>query len=313
MTPEISVVIPAFNALRLLPETLNALKAQTFQNWEAVIVDDGSSDGTAAWLRAEARIDPRIHPIISENGGPSRARDKGVAYSSAPLIAFLDADDIWHDNRLTRLVETFEARPETSVLYSRVSFFRNDPGRPRAVSGILPRPATVEDLLRANPTCTMSNVAVRKEDFLNSGGFDPMIVYGEDREWLVRMAASGARIEGLNEILAQYRLVDGGLSTNLEGMREGWRASLATAQRLGVAPPEWKVEQAEADHLRYLARRALRLNAPPRVAARYALESFIHAPLMALSNLRRVGLVLFAAMAAPLIPGRVRRALFTGA
>lgn len=309
---QISVVIPAYNAMAHLPATLAGLQSQSFEDWEAVVVDDGSSDGTADWLASEAKADSRIHPVVSQNSGPSVARNKGVAYSDAPLIAFLDADDVWPEHRLERLVEIFEAREEAGVLYSRVAFFHETPRHISATSTILPRPARVIDVLRANPTCTMSNVAVRRELFLNSGGFDPMIVHGEDREWLVRVAAAGGRIEGLNEVLAYYRVVDGGLSTDLEAMRKGWRASVATAKRLGAAPPRAKLREAEADHLRYLARRALRLQAPPARAAGYALQSLGQSPLSIFSQFSRAAPVLIAALTAPLMPKKVRRALFAG-
>ena len=95
-------------------------------------------------------------------------------------------------------------------------------------------------------------------------------------------------------------------------MRQGWRASLAAAEAVGAAPPRRAIRGAEAAHLRYLARRALRLGLSPTTAARYAAASLMRAPMAALTDPGRAGAVTLAALAAPLTPKPMRRALYAG-
>lgn len=108
--PLVSIVTPVYNAARWLPETLATVKAQTFTDWEHLLVDDGSSDGSAKIVQQAAHSDPRIRLLRApRNAGPSAARNIALDAARGRFIAFLDADDLWLPEKLARSVEWMTA------------------------------------------------------------------------------------------------------------------------------------------------------------------------------------------------------------
>lgn len=105
MEPKISVIVPAYNNAPWLPKTLDSILAQTYENLEIIVVDDGSSDDTPAVLRHYAEKDVRIHPIRKANGGVTSARLLGVAESTGDWIGFVDGDDYIEPQMYARLME----------------------------------------------------------------------------------------------------------------------------------------------------------------------------------------------------------------
>ncbi|MDB2407389.1 glycosyltransferase family 2 protein [Jannaschia sp.] len=265
-----AVIIPARNAARTLPATLASLHAQTAP-WEGILVDDGSTDETASIARAAG-----LRVILGPRRGVAAARNVGVAASAAPRLAFLDADDLWAPDRLQR-----DAASGADASFGRVSFFDTDPARPTALSAHPAKRLSMADVVAENPTCTMSNIAVSRAAFMQAGGFDETMTHGEDLEWLIRLTGSGAHVAGLPQPLCFYRRSEAGLSSDLAAMRAGHVRAMATARRLGLDPGP----AAEAVHLRYLARRALRLRRPE--ARALALEGLRLAPRAFLSPARR--------------------------
>lgn len=302
--PFFSIIVPCFNASATLSETLDSIAAQTDVDWEALIVDDGSTDTTWAMAVARAARDSRIKVIRNPGSGPSAARNEGAFRARGEVMAFCDADDLWTPDKLTRMRETF-ARPDVDGAYARIAFF-DDKGS-RTVSTVPEGALTVPMLLGENPVCTMSNVAVRRQVFIESGGFDTTMVHNEDLEWLIRIAASGFRIVGLTDVLVRYRTSPTGLSANLAAMQAGRRAALTTAARMGFHPDR----RVEAIHLRYLARRALRIDAPPLQSLRLAVSGAMTSPVGFFSDIKRGALTFIAALTAPVMPRRLRRSLFS--
>src|SRR3954469_12256948 len=98
--PEVSVVIPAYNAAQTVGAAVDSVLAQTFGDFELIVVDDGSRDDTAEVVRA--RKDPRVNCVRTENGGVSAARNRGLDLAAGSLVAFLDADDAWQPAKLER-------------------------------------------------------------------------------------------------------------------------------------------------------------------------------------------------------------------
>ena len=104
--PLVSVITPVYNAASRLVETLASVRAQTFADWEHLLVDDGSTDDSVAVIEAAAREDDRIHLLrSSRNSGPSRARNAAIDLAAGRYLAFLDADDLWLPDKLARSVE----------------------------------------------------------------------------------------------------------------------------------------------------------------------------------------------------------------
>ena len=306
--PRFSVVIPCYNAAETIAETLTSVLDQTFFDFEVIIVDDGSTDETvaiAAWFAERSR---RIRIVSQTNEGPSVARNRAVFdHAQGELSAFLDADDIWPLDRLDILDHRFAKANAPTVAYGRVAFFSESVRDIETHSTVSSKPLTIADLIAENETCTMSNIVVTREAFVASGGFSTCIVHGEDVEWLVRMAAQRARIEGIDAVLTCYRANRNGLSSDLTAMRRSWETALSTARRLNVALSQDEIDAAEATHLRYLARRALRLESARGTALRLALKALRRSPRAFFKQPRRGVLTLAAAIVEALCPCAFKR------
>lgn len=305
--PRFSIIVPCFNAAATLAETLDSLLAQDFSDWEAIFVDDGSTDRTRAILREASWQDPRVRWLPNPRRGPSAARNHAaLAEAQGEILAFCDADDLWPADRLTRLAQAFAEDAGLDGAYGRVAFFATDPARPETISALAANPLGIATLLGENPVCTMSNLAVRRASFVRSCGFDERLVHNEDLEWLIRLVGDGARIEGLQPVLTFYRTSGTGLSANLPAMMRGREAALRSAACFGVRANA----RSEAIFLRYLARRALRLDQCRLMALRLTLRGLALSPAGFFSDPRRGGLTACGALLCPLLPGALRRTLF---
>ncbi len=305
----VSIIIPCHNSVSTLPDTLRSVVGQTFMDWEIIAINDGSTDDTRAMLDKYAAKDPRIRVVDGPGGGASAARNIGLKAAKGEIIAFLDSDDIWHKDRLARLLKFFTDSPRTDIAYSRFAFFTDTPGDNHTTSTVPAKALTVRDLLEENVVGTMSNLIVSRDILDQTGHFREDISHGEDREWLVRAAAKGFVIHGFDATLLHYRTSVGGLSTDLEKMYAGWRKSVETAGTLNALPSRGAVRSAEAVYLRYLARRAMRLGMPPRTAASYALRGVALSPASFFRDKRRGTLTLASALASVIAPRAMRAAL----
>jgi len=303
--PAVSVVIPCFNAADTLDETLASVVAQTFMNIEIICVDDGSSDGTLALLADWTRRDSRIRIIPVANGGPSWARNTGAAAAKGGWIAFLDADDIWLPDKLASVAEVFLADPKADAVFGQVAFFRKGDCGDATVSKVREGPAILSDVLGENPVCTLSNLTVRRDAFYAVNGFDETLHHSEDLEFLIRFVSSGYTLVGCNECHLRYRASEDGLSANLARMHEGWRKAI---QAVSLSPSERN--RAEAVHMRYLARRALRIGAPAVTALCFAARGLQRSPAAFLGDRYRGTATLAGCLAAPFLPVNLRRRAF---
>lgn len=114
----VSVVIPTYNAPALLAETLATVFAQTFTDFEAVIIDDGSTDETPQRLAEIAAHDPRVRVVRQTNGGIGAARNRGIDEARGTYVALLDHDDLWHSEKLADQVAFLRSRPECASVVS---------------------------------------------------------------------------------------------------------------------------------------------------------------------------------------------------
>ncbi len=120
--PTASIVIPTYNRVSLLPRAVHSVVAQTFEDWEIVVVDDGSTDDTPTMARClRAKIGPRFVYLRQQNGGSSDARNRGIEAARGRFVAFLDSDDEFMPTKLQRQLALFEARPELGLVYSDLS------------------------------------------------------------------------------------------------------------------------------------------------------------------------------------------------
>src|SRR3990172_9874024 len=121
--PTVSVVIPTYNRVALLPRALDSVVAQTFTDWEIVLVDDGSTDATSQLAADYARrLDDRFLYLEQQNNGCGKARNRGIDASRGRFVAFLDSDDEFAPTKLQRQLALFELRPELGFVYSDFAF-----------------------------------------------------------------------------------------------------------------------------------------------------------------------------------------------
>jgi glycosyltransferase involved in cell wall biosynthesis len=127
MTPSVSVIVPCYNRARTIERALRSVVRQTFTNFEVIVCDDGSTDGTGELVRAFAADDPRIQLYrLSENVGPAGARNLGMRIARGEYIAFLDSDDEWLPEKLARQVERLDAQPlEVGVCLTGATIIKN--------------------------------------------------------------------------------------------------------------------------------------------------------------------------------------------
>lgn len=113
--PLVSIVMPCYNAAEYLPSSVGSVRDQTETDWELIVVDDGSTDNSAQWLRSVD--DPRIVLVSQENQGVTRSRNNGLGYANGKFIAFLDADDRWSADFLERMLAALAAHPRAVLAY----------------------------------------------------------------------------------------------------------------------------------------------------------------------------------------------------
>lgn len=303
--PFFSIIMPCYNAEAILGAAIESVLAQSCSDWELICVNDGSEDGTQVALESWATCDSRIKIMQIENRGPAMARNLGAGAAEGEILCFLDADDLWDTHKLSQLTGVF-ANPEIGGAFGVISFF-NTPGTEITRSSVTDTYLTIPQLMGENPVGTMSNLSLRKSEFLRCGGLAHGFVHNEDLEWLIRLVGMGCVIQPVNQRQVWYRKSQGGLSADLLAMAESRRKALRTAAYFGFKSQP----QHEAIYLRYLARRALRLNGGAASARAFTLNGLKQSPRAFLMPPKRGLATAIASLIAPLLPSPLRRALFS--
>ena len=198
MSPTISVIMPAFNAAQHIRQSIQSVLAQTFDDWDLIVVDDGSTDETA--IVAGSFSDPRIHCVGRENGGQAAARNTGIVSTDGEFLAFLDADDLWHPEKLSRQTARFAARPELSCCVTHVQNFWIPELRAEAEQFREHR------ISKPLPGYVTSTLLVRREFFDAVGAFNAGMHHADDTEWFLRAEERGGAMELLPDVLLYRRL-----------------------------------------------------------------------------------------------------------
>ena len=259
-TPEVAVIIPSYNQAAYLSSTILTVQQQTFPDWELFIIDDGSTDSTADIVRPFL-TDERVHYIKQRNQERAVARNRGLAESSAPYIAFLDADDLWHPEKLSRQIQAMKAHPDAGLCHTLTDDI--DPngtrlrktGRSRAYSG-----QVFDRLLRSN-FMVNSSVLIRRTSLTKVGVFDTELpVFGaEDWDLWLRIAREYS-VCLVAEELTFYRLHPQNTSYG-----KVLKSSLAVVEKLYTGSerlPDARVTRSEARaHLYLIAARTPEISA----------------------------------------------------
>jgi glycosyltransferase involved in cell wall biosynthesis len=189
--PRVSVVIPAYNGASFLAEALDSVLGQTRPPEEVVVVDDGSTDGTAA---VAARYGAPVLVHRQANRGIGAARNAGVALTSGDHIAFLDADDLWEPRKLERQLELLAKDPDLEIVFGHLAEFRAGPGEERGPLG------------PARPGPLAVTMLVRREAMDRVGTFPEDVVLSEFLIWLGRARQLGLREAMLPDVLVARRV-----------------------------------------------------------------------------------------------------------
>jgi glycosyltransferase involved in cell wall biosynthesis len=221
------VIIPAYNAERYIGEAIDSVLAQTCPDVECVVVDDGSTDRTAAIVKAYGE---KVKYIYQKNAERSVARNRGIAESSGDFISFLDADDYIAPTKVEEQLAFLDMHPECSAVYSRVGYFRQD-GRRYEIRRSNPVGDITGQLLYAN-FINLGSPLVRRPFIERIGGFDstlPEIILNEDWDFWLRLAISGVRFGFINSCHLYYRLHPG--NTSKDRLRS-YESKLRVAEKI---------------------------------------------------------------------------------
>jgi glycosyltransferase involved in cell wall biosynthesis len=185
--PTISVVIPAYNAEKTVRETIESVLKQTFSDFELIVINDGSNDGT--WETISSISDSRLKVFSYTNAGVAVSRNRGIAEASGEFISFLDADDLWTPEKLELQLKALQDHPTADVAYSWTDYI-DETGRFIRQGGYTTVHGNVyAKLLLLNFIENGSNPLIRRQALDAVGEFDPTVVPAEDRDLWLRLAA----------------------------------------------------------------------------------------------------------------------------
>lgn len=221
MEHKVSIIVPVYNAQKYIEETIRSVKAQTYENWELLLVEDGSTDDTAKVLEAylEKEPDERIHILPKENGGAARARNYGLSKADGRFIAYVDADDLWSSDKLEKQLAFMEEK-QAAFCFTGYEFAdENGVGNGTVVK--VPETLVYKQALK-NTTIFTSTVMFDTQKIAKEELNMP-IIKSEDTALWFKVLRTGITAYGLDENLVRYRRMGGTLSSNkLEAIRRIW-------------------------------------------------------------------------------------------
>ena len=189
MDPLISVIIPVFNGERFLREAVESVLAQKYSPVEIIIVDDGSTDGSATVARS---FPERVRYLHQTNKGPAAARNRGIEHAQGSLIAFADADDLWPANKLELQLPYLLESSNVEIVMGRIQQVRLSETR-------------AEELGEAAFSVNLGSAVIRKSVFARVGLFDETMRYSEDVDWFMRAREGGVAITTIDAVALFYR------------------------------------------------------------------------------------------------------------
>jgi glycosyltransferase involved in cell wall biosynthesis len=231
-TPRVSVIIPAYNTAPFIAETLNSVFGQAFQDFEVIVINDGSPDTAELEVALQPYLN-RIRYIQQENRGLPGARNAGIRLARGELLAFVDSDDLWMPDYLSSQVEFLDTHPRVYASISDALLFGSGGD---VVWKMLKQGASpvlgFEEMLKRKGGQLPSAMVARRQRVVDIGLFDERIRIGEDVEFCVRLAFPDGAIGYLGRVLVKYRQRPGSLTEDPQ--RRKWKvAEIESLRRVG--------------------------------------------------------------------------------
>lgn len=252
MQPLVSIVMPIYNTERYLPEAVRSVLAQTYQNWELLVLND-ESPGDARSVMA-GFDDPRIRFLEHKNGGPAFTRNRGIQESRGEFIAFLDSDDVWLPEKLDKQLALFRRNPDVGVVYSQRETI-DEQGcvlqgyKPQLHSGMI-----LDRLYVDNFVC-MSSAIMKRAVFEKVGLIDERLRMSEDFDYWLRVACFFS-FAPLDEALVRYRVHTAQVSKNTDyRIKTVWEIRDRFDREFGQYVGFWARRRAKALHFSHKAYR----------------------------------------------------------
>jgi glycosyltransferase involved in cell wall biosynthesis len=263
-SPVVSVIIPAYNTANYIGETLDSVFAQAFEDYEVIVVNDGSPD-TPELERVLARYMPRIIYLKQENSGPARARNAAIKKAAGEYVAFLDSDDLWMPEYLSAQIQTLLADSTLALVCADALLFGDSIHSGQTFMQRWPsqEPVTFEKLLSMQCSIITMCVVARKQPLIDAGLFDERFLRSEDYDLWLRLAQRGGRFAYQHKVLGHRRLHGASLASNVQALFESQIAvyqkllatlELSTDERRAV---ERQIERGHADLALHLGKREI--------------------------------------------------------
>lgn len=206
-SPLVSIVVPVFNNARFLAETIQTILQQDYKPVEIIMIDDGSTDGSATIIKNH----PDIHYVYQDNRGPAAAKNAGVKIAKGEYVAFLDADDLWASDKLSKQVACMEASPQLGYT---ITFMRM-----HMMPGLEKPHWLKQELLDRSLTAYLpSSLLMRRDCLQQVGEFDEAFKTSDEVDWFFRAKDKGVPMQILQEVLLYRRIHDHNLSNNLKAL-----------------------------------------------------------------------------------------------
>jgi glycosyltransferase involved in cell wall biosynthesis len=235
----ISIIIPAYNAENFLAETIDSVLNQTYANWELIVVNDGSTDNTLKIIKQYCEKDARIKIIDKKNEGVSIARNKGFKNTSGAYLAFLDADDKWHEDNLSEKLKVLQIKTEIGLVHADMQFMsENSDIQKEYFSG--KEGNILKSLLLWDGTNipSPSSILVRRETIQNVGLFDTELSTAADQEFFFRIA-SRYEVAHIPMVLGFYRFHSSNMHKNIALMERDHHLAYLKAKKNGLFHSYW--------------------------------------------------------------------------
>lgn len=214
MKVETSIIIPCYNAEKYIAETIQSVLDQTYQKWELIIIDDGSTDSSSK-IVTNYLNDNRISFHYQKNSGVSSARNNGFTKACGKYITFLDADDVWHKDNLEEKVNYLKNNP-VDVVYSRYDTINEKSQSTSKFKNKASCPVLKDILLqKGNYSTAPSGLVIKSEILHKIGGFDTNLSNNADQDLWIRILANNYKIVLVEKPLWKYRIHADNMSSNI--------------------------------------------------------------------------------------------------